>query len=441
MCSVSDSSPLFFQGRSFAVHRLILAFSSEVCAQRLKGSASGARLVLDFPDPDNVMPDILRYMYTGEITITAEKAVPLLTLADKLRITELKAELSEFISKNVRRENAVTLLKKALQFQDERIANRCVTVVAANFAYLYDVTYDYLPYALFAKLVSHKYLNVLREFDLFTHIRRYVVAHPELTEEQRNLLWQQTRYRWLTIDELIEIMHEGLVPQALLLEATFARLEQHEQGSRGAVGADAESLPDRLQPRPLFPVSIRFRPAEKGITPGIIDWIGRNAGRREWENPHLSSDVIVSASSLCKGVLQDLVNHQENELWSKDVPASWFSIDFGPNRTVIASHYTLRHGGNYRADTLRNWDFQGSNDGLHWETLMSHRQDSSLQGPFAIASWELPKYVATEGKQKSFRYFRVIQTGHNSSSRNFLVLSNIEIFGKLFDCSMRVAKP
>jgi hypothetical protein len=27
----------------------------------------------------------------------------------------------------------------------------------------------------------------------------------------------------------------------------------------------------------------------------------------------------------------------------------------------------------------------------------------------------------------------VIQNGHNSSSRNFLVLSNIELYGKMFD--------
>lgn len=91
-------------------------------------------------------------------------------------------------------------------------------------------------------------------------------------------------------------------------------------------------------------------------------------------------------------------------------------------------HYTLRHGGNYKADALRNWDFQGSANGTDWEVLRSHRQDSSLQGPFAIATWEIPP-----SKRKIFNYFRVIQTGHNSSSHNFLVISNIEIYGELFE--------
>ena len=36
-------------------------------------------------------------------------------------------------------------------------------------------------------------------------------------------------------------------------------------------------------------------------------------------------------------------------------PASHFS-------RVLPDCYTLRHGGNYKADSLRNWDFQGSVD-------------------------------------------------------------------------------
>jgi hypothetical protein len=127
-------------------------------------------------------------------------------------------------------------------------------------------------------------------------------------------------------------------------------------------------------------------------------------------------------------VLADILGTRENELWSNDVPASWFCLDFGTRRTIVVTSYVLRHGGNYRADSLRNWDLQGSMDGWHWEVLMSHRHDQSLQGPFALAHWEVP-----EQNQKAVRFCRVLQTGHNSSSRNFLVLSNIELFGKVFD--------
>lgn len=74
------------QGKEFEVHRLILAFSSEHFARLLQLPDTGRRISLDFPDPDCVFPDIIRYMYTGEIVISAEKAVPLLAMADHYQV-------------------------------------------------------------------------------------------------------------------------------------------------------------------------------------------------------------------------------------------------------------------------------------------------------------------------------------------------------------------
>lgn len=36
------------------------------------------------------------------------------------------------------------------------MCSRCIHVVANNFAYLYDVTYNFLPFPLFVKLLNHK---------------------------------------------------------------------------------------------------------------------------------------------------------------------------------------------------------------------------------------------------------------------------------------------
>lgn len=92
---------------------------------------------------------------------------------------------------------------------------------------------------------------------------------------------------------------------------------------------EEEELPLRLQRRPLYPVVIRYNAIEKRIPPGIIDWIGRNAGRCEWTNPHVSGNVVVSTSSVCKGEVECLVNKQENELWSAgdDMLFFFFLID------------------------------------------------------------------------------------------------------------------
>ena len=53
--------------------------------------------------------------------------------------------------------------------------------------------------------------------------------------------------------------------------------------------------------------------------------------------------------------------------------------------------------------------------------------DESLNAPFATASWDVENQ---EGGP--WRYFRIVQTGHNSSSHNFLSISSIELYGELY---------
>jgi hypothetical protein len=113
-----------------------------------------------------------------------------------------------------------------------------------------------------------------------------------------------------------------------------------------------------------------------------------------------------------------------SELWTKDVPASWFCVDFR-SRRVRPRHYSLRHGGLHCTDFLRSWDLQASLDGARWLVLRKQTADSSLTKPFGVCTWEIPHCF------RSYRYFRVIQTGHNSSRHNFLAVSGIEFYGEL----------
>ena len=41
----------------------------------------------------------------------------------------------------------------------------------------------------------------------------------------------------------------------------------------------------------------------------------------------------------------------------------WFAVDLGAGRSLSPMAYTLRHGREDGTDALRNWEFQGSNDG------------------------------------------------------------------------------
>jgi len=54
-------------------------------AGRLGGNDDAHRVELKFDDEDNVFEDVLRFMYSGVITLTEGNSIPMLAMADKVR--------------------------------------------------------------------------------------------------------------------------------------------------------------------------------------------------------------------------------------------------------------------------------------------------------------------------------------------------------------------
>jgi len=227
----------------------------------------------------------------------------------------------------------------------------------------------------------------------------------------------------MTFEELQEVCRNKLVARGLLVEGLMAKVEVFEHPER----ADPQALilSPRLQRR--IPQGIQFEYKSDFDDQGILYWLATCGRRQPWENPHLTGKVIVSASSIEKGAPHDMLLRTPTELWTKDVPASWFSIDLGPTRAVVPTHYTIRHGANYKADSLRTWDLRGSNDGVNWKLLKRHINDDSLNSNFATCSFPVQSVT------QAYRHFRILQTGHNSSNHNFLVLSGFELYGTLYE--------
>ena len=67
---------------------------------------------------------------------------------------------------------------------------------------------------------------------------------------------------------------------------------------------------------------------------------------------------------------------------------------------------------------LRNWELQASNDGQAWTTLRVHADDRSLSDqPMSVAAWPIDGGTIPG---RSFRHFRILQTGKNSGGHDFL---------------------
>lgn len=158
---------------------------------------------------------------------------------------------------------------------------------------------------------------------------------------------------------------------------------------------------------------------------GVLYYLGTHEYRTEWQNPFLAKLVDVTWSSIEKGRSAAIFEREPSECWTQDVPSSWFTVDLGAGRSLRITAYTLRHGGGTKQDLIRNWTLKGSLDGKEFTTLMRHKDDESLSTPFATMTWTI------SGVSQAYRYFKIIQTGHNSSKHNFLSIGGVEFYGEL----------
>ena len=427
----SDLTLVAGDGRKYRVHRLIIAYSSEYFHNLLlqKEFKMMQELQLDISDPHDVFAEVLNYMYQGEVVINSDNSIPLLALADKLEMKDLKTRTSQYIAANIRRENCISMFKRAFEFDAKEVIDKCTAVIARNFCFLH-ADFTFLPSSIYLKILQHDDLAVKNECDLFKGLQEYVLSHKDLPKEHVEEMVRQIRFVHFSMEQMHEfVFGNPIVPPDMIIEALAAKVERLEQGD----SKDVKENP-RLRERKRYGLTFEYSSKTNGVGVngnGVITWIATNCGTTGWENPTIGKKVRITVSSEEKGDPSVLLDSEEAELWTKDVPSSWFCIDLGEGRKVTPTYYTLRHGGNYKGDSLRHWDLQGSLDGENWVVLSRHNNDASLNSPFAVHSW--PVILPLDIKVNNFRYFRILQTGHNSSNHNFLMLSGFEIYGELFE--------
>jgi len=151
-------------------------------------------------------------------------------------------------------------------------------------------------------------------------------------------------------------------------------------------------------------------------------------------NPSRTS-IIATRSSDERGTAKLIL---ENELEGEVVnttmaePFSWWCVDLTENYVLYLTHYTLRHGQKHKSSFLSNWQLEGSVDECEWTTLKNHKNDRGLadcktDSIYCTCTW------AVDEHRNAFRYFRILQTGKNSSGRHGICLSGIELYGVLVE--------
>ena len=161
---------------------------------------------------------------------------------------------------------------------------------------------------------------------------------------------------------------------------------------------------------------------------GIIDYLTKETGG----NVHDNNTIEIATNSIYED--KSSIYHPKNLVdfkvksfyYSKNQSDIYICFDF-KERGINLSSYSIKSSSNGRnSGHWRNWVIEISNDELNWEEVDRHDDDSSLNVPNKIATFEINK------KLKDFvRFIRIRQTLFSWRGDFYIFFPCIEFFGKL----------
>jgi hypothetical protein len=339
-------------------------------------------------------------------------------------VNETNFEIVKQISKSLgNRELCETLKEFANEVDEMNSSNVVERFLLCEFL-------DICGYEEFDYLCSHL-------FEIDRNIFRKL-KHSELKK-----IVQSNELRIFSEDWLLDLILElgtdyfdllGCVHTEYLSQGGISRLL--ESISREQIDDNLwESLCRRLLlccPSPQLPES-RFQMRDFGIDSsqpldGILSHLSLECGG----NVHTHEIVSITASSNVRNSCHQVVDYNWTNYWySKDESNSWIQIDFKARR-ISPTHYTIKSDGEGGHHLLK-WSLNGSNDGTSWINL-DRRDTNDLKGDYIVKSYACESIQSSSSSSSSspfFQFIRLTQIGKNSSGCDYLMLANLELFGKV----------
>jgi len=95
---------------------------------------------------------ILEYIYFGKIALTEQLAMDLAIVADMYCMAELKADCEAYLSKNMKAENLLAIIKTAETADSVKLENKIISFLVTNIDKLKDtMDVDSIPHPLLIK--------------------------------------------------------------------------------------------------------------------------------------------------------------------------------------------------------------------------------------------------------------------------------------------------
>jgi hypothetical protein len=157
---------------------------------------------------------------------------------------------------------------------------------------------------------------------------------------------------------------------------------------------------------------------------GLICHLGKCSGGNPHEKRIICATGTPSNGRSCYQPQNVADLQTDSFFYSKNDAGQWLCYDFKDMRVAV-THYILRSGGgSVDSYHLRSWVLEGSADGSKWTEVDRRDNESRLNGPKAIGTFEVRTVIES-------RFIRLRGTGPTWNNRNYVIFEAFDVFGGL----------
>ena len=201
------------KGKEFKAHRAVLAAASPFFLTLLTSDMreSNEQLIrIELEEAtESIMEDVLKYIYTGNVLVTEERAHDLIATAEYLLLPSLKTTVCNFLKQYVSVENCVFNYYFADKYQCVELKEKTCEVINSNFTVVME-TGDFLNLDLkqVTEWMSSDDITVSGEEQVFKGIVKWVSHNKSEREGNFPQLLHQVRLASISQDSLLNVCVE-----------------------------------------------------------------------------------------------------------------------------------------------------------------------------------------------------------------------------------------
>ncbi|XP_062886881.1 BTB/POZ domain-containing protein 17 [Mobula hypostoma] len=199
----------------FRTHHLLLVLQSDVFEDLLLNRSVTTLILHETSECAVLFEKLLRYLYSGEITVLLNQVVPLHKLATKYHITALQHGILEYMSQHLAsalpRGHVVSWYHYSLRIGNEGLQERCKQFLAWNMSsVIHSQEWQTMSDDLMVALLQRSDLVVESELEIYYGVEEWIKKnHPDISVTETVL--KSIRYAMISPQHLFYIQKQSPV--------------------------------------------------------------------------------------------------------------------------------------------------------------------------------------------------------------------------------------